>query len=403
MPQYRYLARDLSGRQQSGLLVAESPQQLVARLRENRLLVLQVAEVKEGQAREKLPWNPLEYRPMCLYDVERDFHQLAVMLRSGLPLLETLKITADHARYAVRKVWRQVAGRVSEGDSFMEALAEHRVFDRLVLAMVRVGEQTGNLDFVLEHASKELEARRNFKRQVLSALAYPSFVIVFAIGVAIFMLVKVVPEIKKFLAILGRKLPPITQALIDTSDWIEANGPGILLGLFVIGLVTALLRRVSWTRYAMDYAILKIPVFGPIAQLGGTVDFCRGLHTMLRSGVPIAEGLETVGGLLFNTYLAERVFATRSQVLRGEALSKPIGEKFGFPPLLYRMLVVGETSGTLEQILQEMTLFHESLLARRIRTMAAIMEPVVTIVVGGIVGFVYAAFLVAMFSAGGKG
>ncbi len=403
MPDYRYLARDLSGHQQSGILTADSPQQVIAQLRQSRLLVLQVAEVKLAAESDPLPLNPFAYWPMRTYDVERDFHQLAVMLRSGLTLLEALKITADHARYAVRKVWRQVNRRVNEGDSFMEALSEHPVFDRLILAMVRVGEQTGNLDFVLESASKELEARRNFRRQVLSALAYPSFVIVFAIGVAAFMLVKVVPEIKKFLAILGRKLPPITQALIDTSDWIEANGPWILLGLFLTGVVIALLRRFATTRYWMDYAILKLPVFGPISQLDGTVDFCRGLHTLLKSGVPISEGLETVEALLFNSYLAKLVAAARQQVLRGEALSKPLGETFGFPPLLYRMLVVGESSGTLEQILEEMTVFHETLLGRRIRTMAAIMEPVTTLVVGGIVGFVYAAFLVAMFSAGGKG
>ncbi len=402
MPQYRYLARDLAGRQQSGVLAADSPHQVVARLRENRLLVLQVAEVSSTR-REPLPLNPLAYWPMRLYDVERDFHQLAVMLRSGLTLLDAVKITAEHARYAVKKVWRTVASRISEGDSFMEALAEHKIFDRLILAMVRVGEQSGNLDFVLDHASKELEARRAFRRQVLSALAYPSFVIVFAIGVAIFMLVKVVPEIKKFLEILGRKLPPITQALIDTSDWLEIHGPNILIGIVVMAALIELLRRVPRTRYLMDYAILKVPVFGPIAQLDGTVDFCRGLYTLLRSGVPLAEGLETVGTLLVNTYLAGRVFAAREQVLRGEALSKPIGEVFGFPPLLYRMLVVGESSGTLEQILDEMTQFHEAVLARRIRTMAAVMEPVTTLVVGGIVGFVYAAFLVAMFSAGGRG
>lgn len=403
MPDYRYLARDLSGHQQSGILTADSPQQVIAQLRQSRMLVLQVAEVKPAAKSDPLPLNPFAYWPMRTYDVERDFHQLAVMLRSGLTLLEALQITADHARYAVRKVWRQVNRRVNEGDSFMEALSEHSVFDRLILAMVRVGEQTGNLDFVLESASKELEARRNFRRQVLSALAYPSFVIVFAIGVAAFMLVKVVPEIKKFLAILGRKLPPITQALIDTSDWIEANGPWILLGLFLTGVVIALLRKFATTRYWMDYAILKLPVFGPISQLDGTVDFCRGLHTLLKSGVPISEGLETVEALLFNSYLAKLVAAARQQVLRGEALSKPLGATFGFPPLLYRMLVVGESSGTLEQILEEMTVFHETLLGRRIRTMAAIMEPVTTLVVGGIVGFVYAAFLVAMFSAGGKG
>ncbi|WP_022949841.1 type II secretion system F family protein [Methylohalobius crimeensis] len=402
MPEYRYIARDPTGRQQSGTLTADSPQQVTAELRGQRLLVLNVTEIKSRKDGGGFPLNPLEHRRMRPVDVERDFHQLAVMLRSGLPILDALKITASHSRYAVRKVWDRCARRINDGDSLTEALMEHSVFDNLTLAMVRVGEQTGNLDFVLDHASKELEASRNFKRQVISALAYPGFVIVFAVGVAVFMLTTVVPEIKKFLSVIGRKLPPITQALIDVSDWFEANGPTLLIGLVATVAAIFLLRRFPITRYWMDFVILKLPVFGPIARFAGTVGFCRGLGTLLKSGVRIVEALETVEALLMNSYLADRVAAARRKVLYGESLSEPIGEKFGFPPLLHKMLVVGENAGTLEQILEEMTLFHEDLLARRIRTMAAIMEPVVTIVVGGIVGFVYAAFLVAMFAAGGK-
>ncbi len=403
MPEYRYIARDGAGRQQSGTVEAESREAAVLQLRAQRLLVLEIAEIKRRDGARGFSLNPLEYRAMRPVDVERDFHQLAVMLRSGLPILEALRIVAGHSRIAVARVWNKIADRIQQGDSLTEAMMEHKVFDRLTLALIRVGEETGNLDFVLDHASKELERIRNFKRQVVSALAYPLFVMVFAIGVAIFMLTTVVPEIKKFLSVLGRELPPITQALIDTSDWFETHGPYILIGLAVFVATIYLLRQVTLTRYWLDWLILKLPLFGSIAQLAGTVAFTRGLGTLFKSGVRIVEALEITEALLSNTWLGRRVAEARQQVLHGESLSKPLGETFGFPPLLHKMLVVGENAGTLEDILEEMTQYFEDRMARLIRTMAAFMEPAVTLIVGGIVGFVYAAFLVAMFSAGGKG
>ncbi len=403
MPEYRYIARDGAGRQQSGTLEAESREAAVLQLRGQRLLVLEIAEIKRRQGDRGFSLNPLEYRAMRPVDVERDFHQLAVMLRSGLPILEGIRIVAGNARIAVARVWNKIADRIQQGDSLTEAMMEHKVFDRLTLALIRVGEETGNLDFVLDHASKELERIRNFKRQVISALAYPLFVMVFAIGVAIFMLTTVVPEIKKFLSIIGRELPPITQALIDTSDWLEANVPYILIGLAVFAATIYLLRKVAATRYWLDWLILKLPLFGSIAQLAGTVAFTRGLGTLFKSGVRIVEALEITEALLSNTWLGRRVAEARQQVLHGESLSKPLGETFGFPPLLPKMLRVGENAGTLDDILEEMTLYFEDRMARLIKTMASFMEPAVTLIVGGIVGFVYAAFLVAMFSAGGKG
>ncbi len=403
MPEYRYIARDGAGRQQSGTVEAESREAAVLQLRAQRLLVLEIAEIKRRDGARGFSLNPLEYRAMRPVDVERDFHQLAVMLRSGLPILEALRIVAGHSRIAVARVWNKIADRIQQGDSLTEAMMEHKVFDRLTLALIRVGEETGNLDFVLDHASKELERIRNFKRQVVSALAYPLFVMVFAIGVAIFMLTTVVPEIKKFLSVLGRELPPITQALIDTSDWFETHGPYLLIGLAVFVATIYLLRQVTLTRYWLDWLILKLPLFGSIAQLAGTVAFTRGLGTLFKSGVRIVEALEITEALLSNTWLGRRVAEARQQVLHGESLSKPLGETFGFPPLLHKMLVVGENAGTLEDILEEMTQYFEDRMARLIRTMAAFMEPAVTLIVGGIVGFVYAAFLVAMFSAGGKG
>jgi type IV pilus assembly protein PilC len=200
---------------------------------------------------------------------------------------------------------------------------------------------------------------------------------------------------------MGRKLPPITQSLIDVSAWLELNGPGILIGTVALAVAFVALYRWPPSRLEIDRLALRLPVFGPLFRLSGTVVFARALGTMLRAGVRILDALHTVEGLHRNRYLAARVAEARARIERGSSLAEPLAERFGFMPLLARMVLVGETSGRLDDMLDEMCRYHDELLQRAIRRMSGLIGPVVTVVVGGIVGFVYAAFLVAMFSAGG--
>ncbi len=401
MPEFQYIARDSTGRQHSGTASAQNQDELIRTLRAQGLLTLEAKPLKQRKKGAAISLNPFDYRSIRATDLEHSFHQLSVMLQSGMALLEALAITAEFSRPGARKTWVELGERIQNGEELSTVMAEYKVFGEMSIHLVRVGEQTGNLDQALVLASKHLEDRRVLRQQLVQAMSYPIFVILFAIGVTVFMLVKVVPELKKFIALMGRRVPPITQALIDTSNWVVAYLPGIAAVTAAIVATLFLLYQWAPARLWMDRASLHIPLLGKMFRISGTADFARGLGTMLRSGVWLIDALQTIEKLLGNRYLGFCVANAREQVAQGSSLSAPLLESNAFMPILPRMIAVGENAGRVDFILEEMANYHEDLLARAIKRMVGIIGPLMTILIGGLVGFVYAAFLTAMFAAAG--
>jgi len=402
MPIFSYTARDKSGQQRSDAIESPSREAAIVALRAQGLLPLKITEI-QTKTEDALTFslNPLDYRAIRSADIEHEFHQMAVMLRSGISLLDALNMTARHARIGARKTWQQLARRIQQGSSFYEALTEHPVFSEFTIQLIRVGEQTGYLNTVMDQAAIEMKSSRKLKKKILSALRYPSFTLLMAIGIVAFMLTSLVPEIKKLLLIMGKPMPPITQALINTSDWVLANGPLILIAVLVVVVSFVVLYNVPNTRWWIDRVALRLPVIGYVLRLSGTVLFSRAMGLLLRSGVVIVEALETMEKLHVNKYLASKVNLAKERVMQGSSLAEPLDASFGYMPLMLQMVRVGESSGTLDEILMEMTEYHDELLQQRIDTLTGMIAPVMTIFVGGVIGFVYAAFLVAMFSAAG--
>jgi type IV pilus assembly protein PilC len=403
MPTFTFNARDPAGRPQNGTQEAASAAALVNTLRERGWLVLDVRPASEGQAADWITLlNPLAWLPPRSIDIEVSLQQIAVMLRSGITLLSALKTVAEQARrVSMRKIWENVAERIQEGSSLADAMAAHSRFHHLVIQLIRVGEQTGTLEPVLTRAADSLERRRNLRTSMMTALMYPTIVLFAAIGVTVFMVVGVIPKLKIFLAALGRRLPPMTQFLIDLSDAVQEY---YIQGLSVLaGVVIAVIAVYLWPpgRLFIDRMLLRIPVIGRLLRLAATVQFARGLGSLVHSGITLVEGLRTVEGLFRNRYVALQVSAARNEVLRGGSLAPPLGVRDVFMPMLSRMVAVGETAGTLDDVLDEVARFHESQLQSAIRQFSAIIEPVIVVVVGSIVGFVYIAFFMALFAAAG--
>jgi type IV pilus assembly protein PilC len=253
----------------------------------------------------------------------------------------------------------------------------------------------------MDQAALELKSARKLKKQITSALKYPAFTLLLAIGVCIFMLVKLIPEIKKLLKIMGKPMPPITKALIDTSDWIIEHGVFIGTIAVVFSVTFIVLYNFRPSRWWIDKFALKVPVFGNVFRLSGTVLFSRAMGLLLRSGVVIVDALETMEKLHVNTYMASRINYAHGKILQGAALGDSLALQSPYMPLLIQMIHVGENSGTLDVILEEMTEYHEELLKKAIDTLTGMIAPLMTMFVGGIIGFVYAAFLVAMFAGAG--
>ncbi|MGR9073521.1 MAG: type II secretion system F family protein [Gammaproteobacteria bacterium] len=401
MPFYSFTARDSSGRQVSDTLESTTRDAAVRALRRRNLLPLRINEIKQRGGSMAFSWNPLDYRSIAVSDVEQEFHQIAVMLRSGISLLDALNMTARYSRFGARMVWERLARRVQQGSSFQDALSEHAIFTPFTLQLIRVGEQTGHLSTVMDQAAEEMKSSRKIRKQVVSALKYPSFTLLFAIGIVIFMLTTIIPEIKKLLLIMGRPMPPLTQSLIDVSDWFLTHG--IFIAIAAIAAAAAFVPLYHWppSRWWIDRIALYLPVIGHVLRLSSTVLFSRAMGLLLKSGVVIVEALDTMENLHVNRYAASRVKLARTRVMQGSSLAEPLEDQACYMPLMIQMLRVGESSGTLDEVLKEMTEYHEELLHQAIARLTGMIAPTMTILVGGIIGFVYAAFLVAMFSAAG--
>jgi type II secretory pathway component PulF len=239
------------------------------------------------------------------------------------------------------------------------------------------------------------------RTSMLTALAYPVIVLTAAIGVTAFMAFNVIPKLEKFLATIGRKLPAVTQMLLDVTHTIQAYASYVVGG--VVALVIALIAAYLWPpgRMYLDRVILRLPVVGTILRLSGTISFATNMSALLLSGVRILEGLRTVERLQRNRFLASQVSRAREAIIHGGNLAAPLSERYAFMPMLSRMIAVGESAGTLDEVLAELARFYEAQLQSTIRRLSVIVEPVIILVVGGIVGFVYIAFFMALFAAGG--
>lgn len=402
MPVFTYTARDRNGQQRVDAIESATRESAIHALRELGLLPLKIEELKGHKAVSKsFSLNPLAYRSFNASDIENEFHQIAVMLRSGISLLDALNLTCKYCRVGARSTWERLAQRIQQGASFTDALSEHRAFSEFTVQLIQVGEQTGYLNTVMDEAAKEVKASRKLKKEIVTALRYPAFTLILAIGIVIFMLTKVIPEIKNLLQIMGKPMPPITQALIDVSDWILANG--LTISVFSITGIAGFIVFYNWppSRWWIDKLSLRLPVVGYVLRLSGTVLFSRAMGLLLRSGVVMVDALSTMEKLHVNKYMASRTAFARNRVLQGSSLADPLENESGYMPLLIQMTRVGESSGRLDEILLEMTEYHDELLQQAITTLTGMIAPAMTIFVGGVIGFVYAAFLVAMFSAAG--
>jgi len=406
MPVYEFRAKSGAGVLEAGTREAASEAALVGELRGRGLFPLEVrpaaaAGVAGGLGAPSLAERLLPPRSL---DVELSLRQIAFMLRSGLPLLGALRTCARQSeRPSMGRVWGRVAERIQEGASFQEALSEHRCFPRLALTMVGVGEETGVLDEVLVRASVTLERRRELQASVLTALTYPSIVVVLAVGVVAYIMVSLIPKLRVFLSGFGRKLPPLTQLLVDISTAVHAHAIEGAIALAIgVGAVAAVH---AWPpgRLVIDRALLRIPIVGRILRIAATASFARTLGTLLQSGVLLTESLRTAEPLHANRHVAGVVAQARERVLEGSPIAEPLAQGGAFLPLLSSMVAVGEASGTLDDVLLEVATFHEQRLEAVIRRLSVILEPIVIIVVGGIVGFVYMAFFMAIYAiAGGR-
>jgi len=394
---FEYRVRDRSGKLLRGKLDAPSQAALIGRLREQGYAPLSVKQAGTGLQREiTLPGGDR----VGLKDLTVMARQLSTMVGAGLSLVRALAILADQTESKpLAKVLATARTDVEAGISLSTALARHpRVFSPLVVNMVRAGEVGGFLDTTLLSVANNLESELKLRGKIRSAMTYPAVVFVIAILAVVAMLVFVVPIFTTMFAGLGAELPLLTRVLVAASDAMVWAAP--------LGLVLVVAGAVLWRRYGqrpavrarVDPLLLKVPVFGQLTRKVAISRFTRNLATMIRSGVPILQSLEVVGGASGNAVIEAAVRDVQDSVRRGESLSAPLARHPVFPPMVVHMLAVGEDTGATDTMLEKAAEFYDAEVEATSDALTSLIEPLMIAFLGGVVGFVVIAMYLPMFS-----
>jgi type IV pilus assembly protein PilC len=329
--------------------------------------------------------------------------QLSTLVNAGVPIVESLDILWQQERnLAFRAAVKQISHDVSEGKTLNEALAEHEGFDRLYCSLVKAGETGGILDTILEKLANVMEKREEVRKKIKKAMTYPSIVIVVGIGVVTGLMVFVVPQFVGMLQESGQEIPAVTQLVIDVSDFMSSYFFHLMAGLFIGYIVFNKWKKTKAGKKSWDRFVMKSPVFGVIIIKGTLASFTRTLSTMLGSGVPIIDALDICGQTIDNFQIQRDVKFIKEAVVNGRSITDPIRRIKYFPPLVNQMMKVGESTGNLDQMLVKVADVFEQETEDAIDTMTSLIEPMILVVLGGIIGTVLIAMYLPIFmSAGG--
>jgi type IV pilus assembly protein PilC len=329
--------------------------------------------------------------------------QFATMIDAGLPLVQCLEIIAGQQdNRTFKRVLTQIKDEVASGSTFANALKKHpKVFDDLFVNLVAAGEVGGILDTILNRLASYIEKNAKLARQVKSAMAYPVGISVVATGVIIVLLNFVIPSFEKMFTSMGGELPKLTQIVIGASHWMGANILYVMAGL--IGGVFGFKKAVSTEKgnYIFDKVMLSTPLFGTLIRKVVVARFTRTMGTMISSGVPILDALEIVAKAAGNKVVEEALMNVREKVSQGSQMAEPLSKTNVFPNMVVQMIAVGESTGAMDVMLTKIADFYDDEVEATVEGLTKLMEPLMMVVLGGIVGTILLAMYLPVFSLAG--
>lgn len=390
MPQFRYEAKDNKGNPVSGVIEAQDNQEAVSLLHKREITIISLALEKK---------RAFKARRVKLDDLVIFSRQLATMVDSGISLVQSLSILSEQSDNATLSTTTLYLKKdIESGFSFCNALAKHpQVFSDLYINMAKAGETSGKLDEILDRLASYLEKASALQRKVRSSLIYPAVVISLALIITIVLLVKVVPIFKNIFDTLGGTLPLPTQILINISDIMRRYFPFVLVGFAVIVFLLKKYISTPRGRYKFDRTLLQLPVFGPLFKKVAIARFSRTLATLVRSGVPILNALNIVGKTSGNKVVEEIVLNACTSIKEGEPISVPLSKENVFPPMVVRMISVGEQTGQLEKMLNKIADFYEEQVDAAVSGLVSMIEPLVIAFLGVVIGSIVIALFLPIF------
>jgi len=321
--------------------------------------------------------------------------QFATMIDAGLPLVQCLDILGTQLdNMAFRDVLMKVKNKVESGSTLADALGDHpKVFDTLYVQLVAAGEIGGILDTILNRLAQYIEKNEKLKGKVKSAMVYPAVVLVVAVGVTVVLLLFVTPTFEKMFKDFGGAMPAPTQIVIDLSKWLQHYG--LYLAGSIVAVVFAFRAYLQWPkgRQQWDAFVIRTPIFGPLVRKVAVARFTRTLGTMISSGVPILDALEVVAKTAGNSVVEKAIRYVKEKISEGKTIVQPLAETKVFPPMVVQMIGVGEATGAMDQMLTKIADFYDDEVDAAVAALTSLIEPVMMVFLGGVVG----GFLVAMY------
>ncbi len=395
MPVFVWKGRTLAGETQAGEIEVAKQEEAIDLLRRKKILVTSMKQKAGGFALPKLGGGvSVSTKDLAIFT-----RQFATMISAGLPLVQCLDILARQAtKPAFGQIITDITRDVEAGSTLSDALGKHRrVFDDLFRNMVAAGEAGGVLDEILMRLATYIEKADALKRKIQSAMVYPAVVLTVALGATAFMLIFIIPTFAKMFMDFGGELPLPTKIVLGASNILTS-----WWWAFVLAIVTAVFafKRYHATedgKFAVDQAMLKMPIIGDVLLKGGVARFTRTLGTLIASGVPILSGLEITARTAGNKVIAGAIMTARASIREGETVAAPLKASGVFPPMVVQMISVGEQTGALDEMLTKIAVFYEAEVDTAVDTMTSVIEPIMIVVMGGIVGGMVVAMYLPMF------
>jgi type IV pilus assembly protein PilC len=404
MGNFAYVVKGNSGQEESGFLSGSSVDEVVGQLHARGYIVLHVREDRPSERARSLTerLSSMSFGHVSTRDLALFTRQLATVLQAGIPLVRGLRgLASDSSSRILARAVEDIALRIEKGESLSDAMAAHpEAFNKMYISMIRAGERAGTLDDILEDLSVYLERIDAIKTKVRSAMSYPVFVLIFALGATAFLLLKIVPTFAEIYTTLGQKLPALTQAIVATSNAIRAN---LLLTTAI--LIAVLIGAYAWTRtksgrYALHSFVIGMPIFGPIVRKAVMSRFARTFGILMRSGLPLLDSLDLVKGATGNAVVTKAIENAKASVAAGHGITSSFRATGKFPEMVLQLMSTGEESGELDAMLLKTSEFYDRQVEASVHGITSLIEPVMIVLVGGMIGVIVVAMFLPIFYLG---
>ncbi len=395
MPTFAYTFRDSMGTVRSGTSEAESAEILRKRLQEQGFTVTEVRQIRAH--RPGGGWGRVKLSDLAIF-----CRQFSTMQDAGVSIVRSLDVLAQQTQSAkLRRIIMDIQAEVEAGQTLSKAMSKYpNVFSNLFIGLIRAGEVGGVLEESLQRLAAFLEADVALRRKVRAAMTYPTIVVIAALAIVIGLVTFILPKFFDVFKDLGIKdFPVMTQMLMDFSNFLTSRWYVMIAIVALVVIAFRMFVRTRIGRRLYDRLKLKLPVFGPLNHKIALARFSRTLSTLLSSGVPILQALETVAGTVANEIIAEAVMEARARIREGDRIGPPLEKSGMFPPMVVHMISIGEESGALDQMLSKVADFYESEVESTLQSLTSAIEPVLIVLLGGMVGFIVISLLLPLITA----